>query len=54
MAAPDLRRPVPPTRRDVRAARLGVDPAILFSRLRRAFSIACLVLIDLMAVSLAL
>ena len=38
----------------MRAARLGIDPAILFSRLRRAFSIVCLVLIDLTAVSLAL
>ncbi len=38
----------------MRAARLGIDPAILMSRLRRAFSIVCLVAIDLTAVSLAL
>ena len=54
MAAPGVRRPASAPPRDVRAARLGVDPALLLSRLRRAVSVVSLIAIDLVAVSLAL
>ena len=54
MAAPDLRRPASAPPRDVRAARLGVDPTLLMSRMRRALSVTWLIAIDFTAVTLAL
>jgi exopolysaccharide biosynthesis polyprenyl glycosylphosphotransferase len=54
VAAPGVRRPASAPRRDVRAARLGVDSALLLSRVRRAVSVVSLIAIDLCAVSLAL
>jgi exopolysaccharide biosynthesis polyprenyl glycosylphosphotransferase len=54
VAAPGVRRPASAPHRDVRAARLGVDSALLLSRVRRAVSVVSLVAIDLCAVSLAL
>jgi exopolysaccharide biosynthesis polyprenyl glycosylphosphotransferase len=54
VAAPGVRRPASAPPRDVRAARLGLDPALLLSRVRRALSVVSLISIDLIAVSLAL
>ena len=54
MAAPDLRRPASAPPRDVRAARLGIDPTLLMSRMRRALSVTWLIAIDFTAVTLAL
>jgi exopolysaccharide biosynthesis polyprenyl glycosylphosphotransferase len=54
VAAPDARRPVSVPPQDVRAARLGLDPAILMSRVRRAVSVVCLVAIDVLGLTLAL
>jgi exopolysaccharide biosynthesis polyprenyl glycosylphosphotransferase len=54
VAAPDVRQPASAPPRDVRAARLGIDPALLLSRVRRAGSVVTLISIDVIAVSLAL